>query len=405
MLVRCGSDEQSTQTSNSSARTDQPIPFDVTNPEINSATRELMLNYLQQIESDYSTVEVTIKTLQTEIEGFIQQTDVITMDRARDAWLIAHSAYELTSLHRHFANLVLTQQDKLTLNQLQYQINHWPVLPGYIDYVDGYPDSGIVHDMNVVLELDSLREQHGFFDVSEASLGFHVIEYLLWGSNTNNDPLRPASDYLLTTQLSADQANNGFELDQLSNNRRRRFLAIAAQALLEDFQLLRTLWSENTLLFQRRVEGAESADYVSSRELLSVFAESITTVLKEDLLLRSLYPMLNGDFTDSMQSPFSHSTVNTVSSQLNGLERLLLENQTDTGTTLDSLFSSLSDDFSEFFYQNYDANKACLILLYGDLDRLSEAGEATKSEFEIVQCINLLTNMIEYVGQLESETL
>ena len=378
-------------------------------PEFTLPVRKLILAYLQQTEIDYAAVEIAVQTLQAEISEFIEQPDSNTLASLRESWLDAHSTYELTALHRYFVGLLLTEQDSLTLLQLQYQINYWPILPGYIDYVDGYPDSGIVHDVNVALDTNSLRKQHGFLDISEATLGFHVLEYLIWGANEDGTSPRPASDYLAITQLSDSQIENGFELSQLSNNRRRQLLKIVGQAILEDFQQISSLWSLSAPNFQQRlgdenpsdIGATENPKFIGASQLLVLVIDAMTTMLTEELLVRSLYPMLNGEFTESIQSPFSHSTRNAVSSQLSSLERLLLESHTEDGTTLDSLFSSISSEFSQFFYQNFDASKECLILLYSDVDRSPASDTPLKSEFEVVECINLLTNMIDYLEQLK----
>lgn len=409
LLLSCGSEEQSTTPTINDPVVPNRNSLSLIGPEFNAPTRELILGYLQQIEIDFTAVETTIKTLQSEIVNFIQQPNEIALLSLRDSWLDAHSTYELTALHRYFARLILTEQDALTLFQLEYQINYWPILPGYVDYVDGYPDSGIVYDVNVPLDVGSLREQHGFLGISEAALGFHVLEYLIWGANEDGNSLRPASDYLAITQLSASQIENGFELNQLGNNRRRQLLTIIGQAMLEDFQRISSLWNLNASSFQQRIGGEnispnadiKNVEPYSTAQLLALVIDTMTSMLTEELLVRSLYPMLNGEFTESIQSSFSHYTQNAVSSQLSGLESLLLESQTEAGTTLDSLFSSISVEFSEFFYQNFDASKACLILLYSDLDRSPASDTPLKSEFEVVECINLLTNMIDYLEQLK----
>lgn len=409
LLFACRDEQQSI-----APATSDPIPssrnsIDSIDPEFTAPTHELIIGYLQQIELDFTAVEAAMEAMQSEISDFIDQPNAATLASVRNSWIDAHRLYELTALHRYFARLILTEQDSLTLFQLQYQINHWPILPGYIDYVDGYPDSGIVHDVNVPLDVASLREQHGFLDISEAILGFHVLEYLIWGANEDGNSPRPASDYLAATQLSASQAENGYVLDQLANNRRRVLLTIVGQAILEDFQQTSSLWSLNATSFRQRlgtentspIQAIDNVEPISTTQLLVLVIDAMTTMLTEELLVRSLYPMLNGDFTESIQSSFSHSTQNAVSSQLSGLERLLLESQTESGTTLDSLFSLVSVEFSEFFYQNFDASKECLILLYSDLDRSPASDTPLKSEFEVVECINLLTNMIDYLEQLK----
>ncbi|MDB3897990.1 hypothetical protein N9329_01040, partial [Gammaproteobacteria bacterium] len=269
-------------------------------------------------------------------------------------------------------------------------------VPGYLDYVDGYPDSGIVHDINVSLDSIGLRDQHGAFDISEVTLGFHVLEFLLWGSRDTQSELRSVDDFIEIDALDASQIESGYSLEQLSNNRRRQLLAIIADILLGDFRELGSLWSD-------QLERAEqSIDRTSQTELITTLADSMSAMLTEELLLRSLYPMLNGDFVESIQSPYSLSTQNAVSSQLSGLERLLLESQSENGTTLDLVFSAISDEFSEFFYQNFDASKSCLVLLYSNTDN-DTASTSTEREIGVVECINLLTNMIDNIDRLKLE--
>ncbi len=384
-----------TATTNAST-TSSLLSFDQDYPDLSNATRQLVIGYLEQIEKDFAAVDLKLVTLQTEVSTFLSQTNDDNLERAKQAWLNAHSVYELTTLHRFFAMQTLGEEDSLRLLKLQYQINHWPIIPGYIDYVEDYPDSGIVNDINVELDGSGLREQHGSFDVAEATLGFHVIEFLLWGSNTETGEARPTSDYFAVEELSASQIDNGFLLEQLGSNRRRQLVTVVLESLLEDFRSSVTLWDSQLPTLKQQIESSPGS------ELIIMVADSMTALLAEELLIRSLYPMLNGDFKDSIQSPFSLSTQNAVSSQLSGLERLLLESQTTNGTSLDIVFSTISNEFSEFFYQNFDASKSCLVLLYSSIDS-ETAGTPNQMEIEIVECINLLTNMIDYLDQLKFE--
>ncbi|MDA0278999.1 MAG: hypothetical protein O3C29_00930 [Proteobacteria bacterium] len=392
LLVGC-SDEAAESQSIESVKETTHSAFELLNPELSASAKEIALGYVEKIGTDLIQAGIETEKFQSSIIMLTGQTNNENLTLSKQAWLDAHSAYELTTLHRYFATQLLGEQDSLALMQLQYQINHWPIIPGYIDYVDGYPDSGIVHDINVNLDVDSLREQHGAFDISEATLGFHVIEFLLWGYDTDS-VARPAADFDAVLKLTPDETESGYSLEQLSNNRRRLFLSIATNTLVEDFRALQSLWLAEEPSIRERVEST------SGTELIVILADSMSAMLTEELLLRSLYPMLNGNFAESIQSPYSRSTQNAVSSQLSGLERLLLERQTENGTTLDIVFSAISDEFSEFFYQNFDASKACLVLLYSN--RESDSADTTNErETEIVECINLLTNIIDYNDRLK----
>lgn len=395
VLVGCSENTSEPQIAEPTAET-RPSGFELLNPELSTAAKQIALDYAEQIRVDFSQVSIEIEKLQSAIGEFLAQTNIENLDRARQSWLLAHSAYELTTLHRYFAASILDEQNSIALLQLQYQINHWPIVPGYLDYVDGYPDSGIVHDINVSLDSIGLRDQHGAFDISEVTLGFHVLEFLLWGSRDTQSELRSVDDFIEIDALDASQIESGYSLEQLSNNRRRQLLAIIADILLGDFRELGSLWSD-------QLERAEqSIDRTSQTELITTLADSMSAMLTEELLLRSLYPMLNGDFVESIQSPYSLSTQNAVSSQLSGLERLLLESQSENGTTLDLVFSAISDEFSEFFYQNFDASKSCLVLLYSNTDN-DTASTSTEREIGVVECINLLTNMIDNIDRLKLE--
>ena len=369
--------------------------MDRIDPELTAAARELMAAYLEQIELDLGAADKALNDLYNEINVFLDSPDDRLMERVQNSWLTAHSAYELTALHRYFADLVLVERDSLALFQLQYQINHWPILPGYIDYLGSYTDSGIVSDITIALELPGLRQQHGSFDLSEVILGFHALEFLIWGENLDRVTPRPPSDYEPITQLPSAQSDSGIELLQLGNNRRRQLLVVITEALIDDFQSTQSLWRDGSIAFSENLQS------MASPELFILFMEAMTNMLTQEFLVRSLYPLLNGEYLESIQSPFSHSTQNAVSAQLSGLERLLLESSTETGSTLDSLLVDISTDFEEFFYQNFDASKECLVLLYSSLEEPQDPGAALRTEFEIVECINLLTSMIDHLEQIK----
>ena len=394
LLASCSNDEQpNTESSANGVAIGEPSP--ALDPSLYAPIRNILIGYLNQIDTDYNTLATELTSLENQVAEFLESPQTSSMNSVRSGWLSAHSSYELTTLHRYFAEQILSEEEVLALYQFYYQINHWPILPGYVDYVGTYSNSGIVNDITVNIDIPTLREQHGAFDLAEASLGFHVLEFLIWGENLKRQDERPASDYFVITELNASEIEGGFELDQLSNNRRRQMLVLNTQALLSDFNSSREIWSLGSETFRNELNA------LNGSEIIILLLEAMTSMLTEEMLIRSLYPLLNGEYMESIQSPFSHSTQNVVSAQLSSVERLLLETTTDYGRSLDSVLASLSSEFEEFFYQNFDASKECLILLYSTLDISEESTISTEAEFEIVECINLLTNMIDYLEQIK----
>ena len=77
------------------------------------------------------------------------------------------------------------------------QLNAWPMDESYVDYVEGNPCAGIINDPDAPITQDrllALNEQGGEENVS---IGYHAIEFLLWGQDLSADGpgARPVSDY------------------------------------------------------------------------------------------------------------------------------------------------------------------------------------------------------------------
>lgn len=364
-------------------------------PEQAALTTEITNAYLRQVDADFNTVDAELESLAATVSDLLASPDAASLQASRSAWISANTAYELTSVHRFFADTIASDADSLAFFQLQYQINHWPILPGYIDYVVNYPDSGIVNDMTVAIEPDSLRAQHGAFDADEAAIGFQVVEFLLWGENVNDSPARPASDFLPQTELSAEEEADGMSVSDLPNNRRRELLRNTVAILRSDFAELNSLW------LTLRTGYATQLNDRPARDTLTDLLDAITRLLTEQILAGSLYQMLNGEFQASKPSIYSNSSATAASAALTGLERLLLETSAPDAANLDSLLNSLSDNYEEFFLPNFDSSKECLVVLFST-DPQEFAAAPAVSEFKVVECINSITNMIDYLERLKA---
>lgn len=71
-----------------------------------------------------------------------------------------------------------------------------PALPGFIDAVPGYEDSGLVHDETIQLTLANLVRQHQVTDDAEVALGLYALEVLLFGA-----PSRTAEEFTAVERI------------------------------------------------------------------------------------------------------------------------------------------------------------------------------------------------------------
>ena len=159
------------------------------------------------------------------------------LEEARGHWRASYSAY-LSSLAA--SDIPVREPSewfaaKLTRRHLAQQINSWPIEPGYIDYLEGYPFTGIVNDTTLVIDRDSLLAQHQFSDATYVSVGYHAIEFILWGEHGQ----RPASDFDSTAAKPEEDDSSPVAHQQ----RRGDYLATLTDILIADLQRLQMRWA------------------------------------------------------------------------------------------------------------------------------------------------------------------
>ncbi len=105
---------------------------------------------------------------------------------------------------------------------------------GYVDYVAGMPMSGIINDLTgtPTLTRDALTMANERGGEENVATGWHAIEFLLWGQDTNamGPGARPHTDFLTTGGTAANQ------------ERRRQHLRLVTEQLLADLTSVRDAW-------------------------------------------------------------------------------------------------------------------------------------------------------------------
>lgn len=184
--------------------------------------------------------------LRDAVTTFLDTPNDNNLKLVRAAWHRAHNRYQQCTLLIAFGH----SNPGLfgSLQELDYQVDAWPIQPGYLDYWDVYKHSGIVNDIALPISADAIRRQHGFSDSSDVSIGYHAIAYLLWGSNGQ----RPISDFQHqqspSPNLPADPNSNadtqpsGLSSIELPNSRRRTLLKLLSELLIDDLHRFHQQW-------------------------------------------------------------------------------------------------------------------------------------------------------------------
>lgn len=207
----------------------------------------------------------------------LSSPDDSNFDLARQRWQQAHEAY-LAALP-FVRSVEAGPAYSAAPTPPGSRIDAWPVLAGYIDYTEHHPRSGIVFDTTIGVEPGVLLDQHQLTDASEVSIGFHAMEFLLWGEEGK----RPVADFEAA--------------DVEERQRRRAYLAAGCRLLETQIRQVATAWE--SMLGPNRVPGSV-ADQHELRKRLS----GLRAVIGEDLLIRRLRA-LQGTSDPDLECPFS----------------------------------------------------------------------------------------------------
>ncbi|CCV15637.1 imelysin family protein [Mesorhizobium sp. STM 4661] len=206
----------------------------------------------------------TAQALDKAVDALLAKPSVETLNAAREAWKASRVPYQQTEVYR-FGNKIV--------DDWEGKVNSWPLDEGLIDYVaKSYgteSDANSLYTANVIankeIEIDgkkvdatnltpeflssTLQEAGGI--EANVAIGYHAIEFLLWGQDLHGTGPgageRPYTDY--------DLANcTGGNCD-----RRAQYLKSASDLLVSDLRDMVNDWKEGGAARKNLVDGEPNA--------------------------------------------------------------------------------------------------------------------------------------------------
>lgn len=214
-----------------------PTPVSSSAPALSldaSALEAFTHHHLETVQKKLDSSTLAALLFNDSIKHFLAAPNAANLEAAQQKWQENYALFNDTSPF-----VILTDNAE----QHSY-IDSWPILPGYIDAISGFPNSGIVNDVTLELNEETLRQQHGLTFSGEVSTGFHAIEFMLWGETPtadNSESPKEAGEENQTRSLKRftpvkHWAQTELDVSQHSNNRRRKYLALASRLLLKDIE-------------------------------------------------------------------------------------------------------------------------------------------------------------------------
>ncbi|HXJ69104.1 MAG TPA: imelysin family protein, partial [Verrucomicrobiae bacterium] len=146
----------------------------------------------------YARALAGVEDLHVAVTRFLDAPSERTLSAAREAWRRSRESYEPTEVFR-FSDGPIDGDSALAGREgPENRINAWPVDEAYLDSVAGSPRGGIIPQLAIPMDRATLEGAHGSHDVTEVTLGFHAIEFLLWGQDrdTVTAGRRPYTDFI-----------------------------------------------------------------------------------------------------------------------------------------------------------------------------------------------------------------
>ena len=225
------------------------------------ANKEVIINYSNIAEANYKDALVLAQQLHNSILDFMKNTNDENFNLVKISWLKSRTAYQQTEVFR-FGNPIV--------DDWEGKVNAWPLDEGLIDYVDNtnyYPSENDFSNFNVIAN-KNLKVEGELIDASiintdllstklheiggneaNVAIGYHAIEFLLWGQDLNG-----------TKEGNGNRKYTDFRLEQCTNDncdRRREYLLAASELLIEDLKFMNNAWSS---------EGDAREDLINDNE-------------------------------------------------------------------------------------------------------------------------------------------
>jgi putative iron-regulated protein len=258
--------------------------------------------YIDLVLTSYEQTASDAKQLGKAIDSLLASPSEETLVAARKAWIDARPAYLKTEAFRFYGG---------PIDRIEGEINSWPMNEAYIDYVEGKPDAGIINDPKIKLSVDGLEGVNQKQDEKDVTIGWHAIEFLLWGQDfsATGPGNRPFTDYI---------SGKG------NNDRRREYLKLVTNQLNVEFDELVAAWKPDN-----GNNYAKTLKAMPEREIIGRMVNGMAIMAGFELMSERMAVALDSGDQEDEHSCFSDNTKNDFIYDLVGIKQVWTGNTGD----------------------------------------------------------------------------
>lgn len=267
-----------------------------------SAEKDVVTGYAAGVYTSYLNALESAKVLQAAVEQFLAAPSDSTQNLAKDAWVMARQFYGQTEVFRFYDGPIDNGE-----TGVEGLLNAWPLDEAYVDYVNGAPASGIIQNTTDYPEITrellvSLNEKGGEENIS---CGYHAVEFMLWGQDL--DSIR-----------AGNRQYTDFISGNTENDRRRTYLQLTADLLVEHLTMMVMQWSpKHSDNYRATFEMQDTK--LSLQKILT----GMGVLAKVELAGERMYTAYDNADQEDEQSCFSDNTRADLIANLQGLHNVL----------------------------------------------------------------------------------
>ena len=121
----------------------------------NDGSSDLANSYANLVSHYYNAVALSTKEMNNAIIKFIQAPDNNSLINAKNKWIEARIVYGITEAFRFYGGPI-DGVNKYGEEGPEGLINAWPLNEAYIDYVQGNPKAGIINNMSLEINAETI---------------------------------------------------------------------------------------------------------------------------------------------------------------------------------------------------------------------------------------------------------
>lgn len=278
-----------------------------------SQIQNVKSRYVEMALIAYSEALNGAEGLKIACDNFVTTPTDVNFQEAKNAWLAARELYGQTEIFRFVEGPI----DNAS-NGPEGLINAWPLDEAYIDYVIGSPNSGIINNVAQypTINFSTLIEANENGGEENISVGYHAIEFLLWGQDVsaNSAGTRPYTDFVTSGSAS-------------NQERRGEYLNACCAILVQGLEQVRYEWTSGSNNY--RAEWLAMDDKLALRKIIN----SIRVMSGIELSGERIYTAYDNADQEDEHSCFSDNTHRDIALNAAGIRMLFTGSYASTASS------------------------------------------------------------------------